>query len=68
MNEQAVVLRHYDKTTIKHLDVISGISPYAMRRVFGGWILTINLNKRRLTDVSFVSRYVGLRQRRQLRG
>ena len=37
MNEQAVVLRHYDKTTIKHLDVISGISPYAMRRVFGGW-------------------------------
>lgn len=39
MNEQAVVLRHYDKTTIKHLDVISGISPYAMRRVFGGWIL-----------------------------
>lgn len=39
MNEQAVVLRHYDKTTIKHVDVISGISPYAMRRVFGGWIL-----------------------------
>lgn len=35
----SVVLRHYDKQDLKHVNVISGISPNAMRRVFGGWIL-----------------------------
>lgn len=35
----SVVLRHYDKQDLKLVDVISGISPNAMRRVFGGWIL-----------------------------
>ncbi len=39
MSDQSpVVLRHYDKQSLKSVDVISGISPNAMRRVFGGWI------------------------------
>jgi len=36
--QSSVVLRHYDKHSLKSVDVISGISPNAMRRVFGGWI------------------------------
>ncbi|WP_412726412.1 hypothetical protein [Alteromonas sp. D210916BOD_24] len=34
----SVEIRHYDKQSLKQVDVISGISPNAMRRVFGGWI------------------------------
>ncbi|WP_375277741.1 hypothetical protein [Alteromonas australica] len=39
--QSSVVLRQYDKQTLKHVDIISGISPNAMRRVFGGWILFV---------------------------
>lgn len=34
-----VVLRQFDKATMRTVNVISGISPNAMRRVFGAWIL-----------------------------
>ena len=40
-SQSSVVLRQYDKQTLKHVDIISGISPNAMRRVFGGWILFV---------------------------
>ncbi len=36
--QESVIIRHYDKQALKQVDVISGISPNAMRRVFGGWI------------------------------
>ena len=36
--QSSVVIRQYDKQSLKTVDVISGISPNAMRRVFGGWI------------------------------
>ncbi|MDO6567630.1 hypothetical protein Q4561_11230 [Alteromonas sp. 1_MG-2023] len=40
MNSGSVVeLRNYEKSQLKQVSVISGISPNAMRRVFGGWIL-----------------------------
>jgi hypothetical protein len=34
-----VVPRQFDKATMRTVNVISGISPNAMRRVFGAWIL-----------------------------
>ena len=37
-SQSSVIIRHYDKQSLKLVDVISGISPNAMRRVFGGWI------------------------------
>ena len=37
-SQSSVFIRHYDKQSLKVVDVISGISPNAMRRVFGGWI------------------------------
>ena len=37
-SQSLVELRHYNKQTLRLVDVISGISPNAMRRVFGGWI------------------------------
>jgi hypothetical protein len=37
--ESPVVLRQFDKATMRTVNVISGISPNAMRRVFGAWIL-----------------------------
>ena len=37
-SQSFVFIRHYDKQSLKVVDVISGISPNAMRRVFGGWI------------------------------
>lgn len=37
-SQSSVELRHYDKQSLRLVDVISGISPNAMRRVFGGWI------------------------------
>ncbi|WP_251140118.1 hypothetical protein [Alteromonas sp. ALT199] len=37
-SQSSVVIRNYDKQSLKVVDVISGISPNAMRRVFGGWI------------------------------
>lgn len=40
-SQSSVVLRQYDKQSLKHVDIISGISPNAMRRVFGGWILFV---------------------------
>ena len=40
-SQSSVVLRQYDKQTLKHVDIISGISPNAMRRAFGGWILFV---------------------------
>lgn len=36
--QSSVIVRQYDKQSLKTVDVISGISPNAMRRVFGGWI------------------------------
>lgn len=36
--QSRVEIRQYDKQSLKQVDVISGISPNAMRRVFGGWI------------------------------
>jgi len=38
-SESVVELRNYEKSQLKQVSVISGISPNAMRRVFGGWIL-----------------------------
>ena len=37
-SQSSVIIRTYDKQSLKLVDVISGISPNAMRRVFGGWI------------------------------
>ena len=37
-SQSSVIIRQYDKQSLKVVDVISGISPNAMRRVFGGWI------------------------------
>ena len=37
-SQSSVIIKHYDKHSLKVVDVISGISPNAMRRVFGGWI------------------------------
>ena len=37
-SQSSVIMRKYDKQSLKVVDVISGISPNAMRRVFGGWI------------------------------
>ncbi|MEC9062491.1 MAG: hypothetical protein VYC55_12870 [Pseudomonadota bacterium] len=37
-SQSSVIIRHYDKQSLKLVDVISGISPNAMRKVFGGWI------------------------------
>ncbi|WP_334020332.1 hypothetical protein [Alteromonas sp. S015] len=37
-SQSSVLIRQYDKQSLKLVDVISGISPNAMRRVFGGWI------------------------------
>lgn len=34
-----VVLRTYSKAQLKNVQVLTGISPDTMRRVFGGWIL-----------------------------
>jgi len=39
ISQASVVLRSYEKQDLKQVDVISGISPDTMRRVFGGWIL-----------------------------
>lgn len=38
-SQSSVVLRTFDQQQLKQAYVISGISPNAMRRVFGGWIL-----------------------------
>lgn len=37
-SQSSVIIRTYEKQSLKLVDVISGISPNAMRRVFGGWI------------------------------
>lgn len=37
-SQSSVIIRNYDKQSLKTVDVITGISPNAMRRVFGGWI------------------------------
>ncbi|APE06254.1 MULTISPECIES: hypothetical protein [Alteromonas] len=37
-SQSSVEIRNYDKQSLRLVDVISGISPNAMRRVFGGWI------------------------------
>lgn len=37
-SQSSVFIKSYDKQSLKSVDVISGISPNAMRRVFGGWI------------------------------
>ncbi|WP_394224413.1 hypothetical protein [Alteromonas gracilis] len=37
-SHSSVIIKHYDKQSLQVVDVISGISPNAMRRVFGGWI------------------------------
>lgn len=37
-SQSSVFIKHYDKQSLRAVDVISGISPNAMRRVFGGWI------------------------------
>ena len=40
-SQSSVMIRNYDKQSIRVVDVISGISPNAMRRVFGGWIFFV---------------------------
>lgn len=37
--KKPIVVRTFNKAQIQRAEVISGISPNAMRRVFGGWIL-----------------------------
>ncbi|MCU7555871.1 hypothetical protein OCL06_14870 [Alteromonas sp. ASW11-19] len=37
--KKPIVVRTFNKAQIQQAEVISGISPNAMRRVFGGWIL-----------------------------
>ncbi len=39
VEHKPVVLRTYSKEQLKTIQVLTGISPNAMRRVFGGWIL-----------------------------
>lgn len=39
VDHKPVVLRTYSKAQLKQIQVLTGISPNAMRRVFGGWIL-----------------------------
>lgn len=39
VDHKPVVLRTYSKEQLKAVEVLAGISPNAMRRVFSGWIL-----------------------------
>ena len=38
-SHQRVTIRKFDKKTLTTTDVLAGISPKAMRRVFSGWLL-----------------------------
>ena len=60
-SQSSVVLRQYDKQTLKHVDIISGISPNAMRRVFGGWILFVAIVAVIVSDAPDLSvQFIGL--------